>query len=68
MLVKWLLNFYIEFLDYTGGLVTYNNPLKPPYRADQVGSLLRPKHLHEARAKYVAGEILDAELKAIEDP
>ncbi len=47
--------------------MTYNNPLKPPYRADQVGSLLRPKHLHEARAKYVAGEILDAELKAIED-
>ncbi len=67
MWVKLLLNFYVELLDHTGGLVTYNNPLKPPYRADQVGSLLRPKHLHEARAKYVAGEILDDEPEALEE-
>jgi 5-methyltetrahydropteroyltriglutamate--homocysteine methyltransferase len=40
---------------------------KPPFRADHVGSLLRPKALHEARAKKAAGEIPTAELAAIED-
>lgn len=41
--------------------------MKPPFRADQVGSLLRPAELHEARDKAKRGE-LDAEaLRAIED-
>jgi 5-methyltetrahydropteroyltriglutamate--homocysteine methyltransferase len=40
---------------------------KPPFRADHVGSLLRPKVLHEARAKRARGEISAAELKAVED-
>jgi len=40
---------------------------KPPFRADHVGSLLRPAALHEARAKRAKGEIGAAELKAIED-
>ena len=40
---------------------------KPPFRADHVGSLLRPKVLHEARAKRAKGEITPAELKAVED-
>jgi 5-methyltetrahydropteroyltriglutamate--homocysteine methyltransferase len=40
---------------------------KPPFRADHVGSLLRPAALHEARAKHAKGEISAAELKAIED-
>jgi 5-methyltetrahydropteroyltriglutamate--homocysteine methyltransferase len=40
---------------------------KPPFRADHVGSLLRPAALHEARAKHANGEIGAAELKAIED-
>jgi 5-methyltetrahydropteroyltriglutamate--homocysteine methyltransferase len=40
---------------------------KPPFRADHVGSLLRPATLHEARAKHAKGEISAAELKAIED-
>jgi len=40
---------------------------KPPFRADHVGSLLRPATLHEARAKRSRGEIGSAELKAIED-
>ena len=40
---------------------------KPPFRADHVGSLLRPKALHEARAKRAKGEISAAQLKAIED-
>ncbi len=40
---------------------------KPPFRADHVGSLLRPKALHEARAKAKKGEIPAAELKKAED-
>ncbi len=40
---------------------------KPPFRADHVGSLLRPAVLREARAKRAKGESSDAELKAIED-
>jgi 5-methyltetrahydropteroyltriglutamate--homocysteine methyltransferase len=40
---------------------------KPPFRADHVGSLLRPKRLHEARAKHAKGEIDDATLRGIED-
>jgi 5-methyltetrahydropteroyltriglutamate--homocysteine methyltransferase len=39
----------------------------PPFRADQVGSLLRPKELAEARAKFKKNEISSAELKALED-
>jgi 5-methyltetrahydropteroyltriglutamate--homocysteine methyltransferase len=39
----------------------------PPYRADHVGSLLRPQRLKEARAKHAAGQLPAAELKAIED-
>jgi len=41
--------------------------LKPPFRADHVGSLLRPTVLHEARAKRAKGEITVETLKAIED-
>ena len=40
---------------------------KPPFRADQVGSLLRTAPLLEAREKHHRGEIDDAALKAIED-
>ncbi|MCW2616860.1 MAG: Methionine synthase vitamin-B12 independent, partial [Modestobacter sp.] len=39
----------------------------PPFRADHVGSLLRPKVLLDARARHAAGEIDDAELRGIED-
>jgi 5-methyltetrahydropteroyltriglutamate--homocysteine methyltransferase len=42
-------------------------PLKPPFRADQVGSLLRPAHLIEARGKLRKREIDAAALTAIED-
>jgi 5-methyltetrahydropteroyltriglutamate--homocysteine methyltransferase len=41
--------------------------MKPPFRADHVGSLLRPQELHEARAKNRRGEIDDAALKAVQD-
>ena len=40
---------------------------KPPFRADHVGSLLRPAALKEARAQFAAGKIDAAALKAIED-
>ena len=40
---------------------------KPPFRADHVGSLLRPKRLHEARANHAKGGIGDEALRAIED-
>ncbi len=40
---------------------------KPPFRADHVGSLLRPETLLEARAKHQAGEIDAAALRAVED-
>jgi len=40
---------------------------KPPFRADHVGSLLRPKVLHEARAKHAKGELGAQALKEIED-
>jgi 5-methyltetrahydropteroyltriglutamate--homocysteine methyltransferase len=41
--------------------------LKPPFRADHVGSLLRSQALKDARAKCEKSEITAAELKAIED-
>jgi 5-methyltetrahydropteroyltriglutamate--homocysteine methyltransferase len=40
---------------------------KPPFRADHVGSLLRPPALKEARARHAEGKIGDAALKAVED-
>ena len=40
---------------------------KPPFRADHVGSILRPAPLKEARAKHAAGTLDDAGLKAVED-
>src|SRR5882724_2821482 len=40
---------------------------KPPFRADHVGSLLRPAALREARAQRAKNEISVADLKAIED-
>ena len=40
---------------------------KPPFRADQVGSLLRSAPLKEARTKRATGEVSPAQLKAVED-
>jgi 5-methyltetrahydropteroyltriglutamate--homocysteine methyltransferase len=39
----------------------------PPYRADQVGSLLRPAEIKEARAKVERGEMGAEALREIED-
>src|SRR3954447_18642059 len=40
---------------------------KPPFRADHVGSLLRPQKLLDARAQHAEDKIDDAELRGIED-
>src|SRR5262245_34376441 len=40
---------------------------KGPFRADHVGSLLRPKAIHDARAQKAKGEITAEQLKEIED-
>ena len=41
--------------------------MKPPFRADHVGSLLRPRELHEARARAKKGEITQEQLKAVQE-
>src|SRR6202171_1594622 len=40
---------------------------KAPFRADEVGSLLRPPKIKEARAKLEKGEISAADLRKVED-
>ena len=40
---------------------------RPPFRADHIGSLLRPKALREAFRRHAAGEIGDADLRAAQD-
>lgn len=40
---------------------------KPPFRADHVGSLLRPPELLEARSKKLKGKITAAALRKVED-
>jgi 5-methyltetrahydropteroyltriglutamate--homocysteine methyltransferase len=39
----------------------------PPFRADHVGSLLRPQRLHKAREDCAAGRIKAEDLRAVED-
>src|SRR4029079_7421690 len=58
--------------EYTGshGIEERSNRLQrtsPPFRADHVGSLLRPTSLKEARAGSESGTISAGELKAVED-
>ncbi len=40
---------------------------EPPFRADHVGSLLRPAYLLEARSRHAAGEIDADALREVED-
>ncbi len=40
---------------------------KPPFRADHVGSLLRPIELLRAREDYKAGRLTAEQLRAVED-
>ena len=39
----------------------------PPFRADHVGSFLRPRYLLDARERKERGEITGEELRAVED-
>src|SRR5262252_7036582 len=39
----------------------------PPFRADHVGSLLRPPRLHQARDDFAAGRITADALRTVED-
>jgi 5-methyltetrahydropteroyltriglutamate--homocysteine methyltransferase len=41
--------------------------LNPPFRADHVGSFLRPKFLLDARERRARGEITPAQLREVED-
>lgn len=41
--------------------------LNPPFRADHVGSFLRPKFLLDAREQMARGEITAAQLRSVED-
>ena len=40
---------------------------RPPFRADHVGSPLRPKEVHQARDEFAKGLITAADLKRVED-
>ena len=40
---------------------------RPPFRADHIGSLLRPKALREAFRRHAAGEMSDADFRAAQD-
>jgi len=40
---------------------------RPPFRADHVGSLLRPQQLRQAFRRHAAGEIGEAEFAALQD-
>jgi len=39
----------------------------PPFRADHIGSLLRPKQLREAFRKHASGEMPDGQFRAAQD-
>jgi 5-methyltetrahydropteroyltriglutamate--homocysteine methyltransferase len=40
---------------------------RPPFRADHVGSLIRPQELRDARQSYLDGRLTALDLRAIED-
>ena len=44
-----------------------NKTLHAPFRADVVGSFLRPQELKEARKRFAEGAISASELRQIED-
>lgn len=43
------------------------SPIDPPFRADQVGSLLRPREVLEAREQFATGAITAGQKRRIED-
>ncbi len=40
---------------------------RPPFRADHIGSLLRPQELRQAFRQHASGEISDAAFRAVQD-
>jgi 5-methyltetrahydropteroyltriglutamate--homocysteine methyltransferase len=50
-----------------GGVGSIMKRAKPPYRADHVGSLLRPAALKAARERYAKGQITAVALGDVED-
>ena len=53
--------------DSKAGSAAAKPSARPPYRADHVGSLLRPKELSAARMAAKRGELTAAQLHSIED-
>jgi 5-methyltetrahydropteroyltriglutamate--homocysteine methyltransferase len=51
----------------TANAETTGHRTRPPFRADHVGSLLRPADLLRARDQFAAGQITGEQLRAIED-
>jgi 5-methyltetrahydropteroyltriglutamate--homocysteine methyltransferase len=43
------------------------SPTDPPFRAEHIGSFLRPPAIHEARDRWRRGDLDDDELRAISD-
>src|ERR1700716_704554 len=41
--------------------------MNPPFRAEHIGSFIRPPELLRARAEHEAGRLSDGELRAAED-
>jgi 5-methyltetrahydropteroyltriglutamate--homocysteine methyltransferase len=51
----------------TANTITSGRRETPPFRADHVGSLLRPKPLLDAREEFAAGRLSGEQLRAVED-
>src|SRR5271169_1443076 len=54
-------------LTIRAGEVAMARRTSPPFRADHVGSLLRPQRLLQARDDFAAGRITAADLRSVED-
>src|SRR5207249_11152761 len=50
-----------------GSAMPSSTPHDPPFRAEHVGSLLRPPELLKARANHEAGRLSAADLRSLED-
>ena len=50
-----------------GGRKDMAQRTRPPFRADHVGSLIRPQELRDARQAHLEGTVPAAELHALED-
>jgi len=47
--------------------MTDERPINPPFRAEHIGSMLRPNNLIDARVQFEANEIDEDEIREIED-